>query len=303
MPTNPNRRFLGYATGLTLFVAGLAGLTASLSLFRFFPVVGHTYLAADVSGPAPVFAHRLLGVLWGAVAVGYVLLPIGVASYYATRGARHPLFYAVLATVAILGLPGIRFVVLGLFRGGAAALWAVVLAGLFVSGLAGVLRVALTRGPDDPDERIPVSIFVNLGLVVVFLAGTILGGAAAGDVADGFVETDSPTRPALSIEASYAPVDGGRNAGILTLRHGSGEEVLPKQLIVEGEGFAAVEGADQAKPGRWRGETSHGDEGSMVGPGDTVTIGVQADCNVVVVYRYGNTTTVFQSYECDELRE
>lgn len=303
MRATPDRRFLGYAAGLTLFVALLAGQVASLSLFRFFPTIGHTYLAEDVSGPAPVFARQLLWALRGTIAVGYVLLPVGIAGYYATRGARHPLYYAVLAVVAILGLPALQFLVLGILRGGTTALWAVVLTGVFVGGLAGVLRVARARGPDDPDERVPVGIFLNLGLVVVFLVGTILGGAVAGDVMDGFVETDSPSRPALSVEASYTPVEGEGNRGLLTLRHSGGKTVPPERITVDGEGFADVEGADQTEPGRWRGETGHGDGGSAVGPGDVVTIGVQADCRVELSYHYGTTSTVFRSYECEELRD
>lgn len=302
MRAAPDRQFLGYAAGLALFVALLADQVASLSLFRFFPAIGHAYLAKDISGPAPVFAHQLLWVLQGTVAVGYVLLPIGVASYYVTRGARHPLFYAVLAIVAILGLPSLRFVVLGIFRGGATALWAVVLTGVFVGGLAGVLRVACARGPDDPDEHVPVSIFLNLGFVVVFLVGTLLGGAVAGDTMAGFVETDSPSPPDLSVEASYTPVEGDQNRGVLTLRHSGGETVQPERLTVEGEGFADVEGADQTEPGRWRGETSHGDAESMVGPGDVTTIGVQTDCRVILSDHYRGTSTVFRSYECEKLR-
>lgn len=303
MRATPDRLVLGYATGTTLVTAILAGLTASLSLFSAHPNIGHMYLAEAASGPSPVVAHQLLWLLQGAIAVGYVLLPIGVATYYAARGARHPLYYAVLAIVAILGLPGLRFVVLGLLRGGVTALWAVILAGVVSSGLAGMLRVALARGPDDPDERIPTSIFLNLGLVGVFLVGTILGGAVAGGAMAEFVETDAPNRLELTMEASYTSVDGDQNRGILMLRHSGGEVVQPERLTVEGEGFAVVEGVDQTAPGQWRGETSHGDEGSTVGPGDTITIGVQKDCHVQLLYHYRDTSTVVQQYECDELRD
>lgn len=305
MSASPERRFLGYATGLTLVVAVLAGLVAKLSLFDAFSFATHRYIAADLSGPAPLFAHQFLPGLYATIAVGYVLLPVGIASYYAVTGDRHPLFYAVLAAVAILSLPGLLFIGAVLFGNPANETRLRVLAAVIFVALGGAFWVALDRGPEVPDEPVPWIVFANLGVVVVFILGTILGPALAGGVASGFVETDSAMHPSVDFEVNYTPVDGDRNVGILTIRHAGGKAIPPGELSIGGDGFAAVEGVDQTDAGRWQGETSPGqnDDGPVVAPGDAVEVGMHADCEIHITYHYGESSTVIAAYDCVELSD
>lgn len=299
MSGRPRRRALVFAVGLTLIVAVLAGLLARLSLFNVLSF-GHYYLAEDASGAAPLFAHGVLRVLFAVVAGCYLLVPAGVAGYYAVQGERHPLFYVALAAVAIIGLPGLLAAVPLLFVQPTSATLRLLAVALVIA-IAAAFGIAIRRGPDDPEEGVPWFVFANVGLVGVFVLGMVHGGVLAGGVASGLIEQHRVGYPGVEFEASYAAVDGDR--GVLTIRHENGRPTPPGRIHVEGEGFADVESVDQSTPGPWRGETSSGpQDGPVVSEGDAVEVGVQADCRVLVVYRYDSTSTVITEYECAELR-
>jgi hypothetical protein len=288
---------VGFAAGLTLLVAVLAGLLARLSLFPVFPGL-HYALAESGSGPAPVVARIVLLFLYGTVAGCYVLLPVGVAGYHAVEGERHPLFYAVFATAAILSLPGLVFIA---NLSGPTTLALLLLAAATVVAVAVAFGIARRRGPDDPDDDVPWLVFANVGLVVVFLLGMVFGGIFVGGAASEVVERHRPGF--IGLDVSYTAIDGNR--GVLTTSHENGEPTPPDRIHIEGEGFAAVEDVDQTEPGPWQGETSSGPydvDGPVVSMGDSVTVGVEEDCRVQLVYRHENASRLLAAYECAELR-
>lgn len=94
--------------------------------------------------------------------------------------------------------------------------------------------------------------------------------------------------PALSSALRTAPqttFDFTRMTGgeMVSIVHGGGESVPHSRLAIEGEGFASRADADQATAGRWAGETSH--DGTVVTGGDQVTVGVDGETQLEVVYR------------------
>lgn len=74
--------------------------------------------------------------------------------------------------------------------------------------------------------------------------------------------------PNVAFEFDYEPVED--DAGVLTIVHVGGDTVPANELVVEGEGFADIEGAAQISRGPWQGATSDGD----VQAGHSVTVGV-----------------------------
>lgn len=307
MPVRAEVRLLGYAAGLTAVVGVLAGVIGSLSLSGLpFLGGGLDYLAEDISGPAPVLANRVLLVLFGAVAALYVLLPVGIGWYYVRYGERHPLYYAVLASVAVLGLPGLGLVVGLLAIVTADELLMLALVAGCVGVLAVAFRVALDRGPDEPDEGHPWMVFANLGLVAVLLLGVSVGTVGAGGAVSGLVERQSVSPPMTAFEANYTAGESGR--GVLTIRHAGGDAVVRDRLYLRGDGFAAVDGVDQTESGRWRGETSTNSagEGPFVTVDDTVRVGVQADCTLRLVYtfeEFEDHRRTLAEFDCAAVRE
>lgn len=294
------RRFLAFAAGLTFLVTALAGGLGAFSLFQV-PLFGHfRYISPEMSGPAPVLAHQFISSLLLVIAGLYVLLPVGIAWYYVRHGARHPLYYGVFATVAILGLPGLGL--LTVLFGTVTANETTFLAAFAAVVLALVLafRYALARGPEAPEEGVPWAVFANVGLVAVCLVGVTVGTAVGGATA-GLVEQRSMSAPQVAFEINYTSTGGNASEGVLTIRHVGGDTVCPSRIYLDGEGFATVEGVDQVRPGVWRGETSTAagaENQSVVAPGDAVRVGVANDCRVRVVYRYGDTGAVLDEFRC-----
>lgn len=301
MNVSPWNWVFGYVAGLTAVVAILAGLLGSFSLFElpFFAGRLH-YIAEEVSGPAPTVANNLLLAVYGTVALLYVLLPVGIGSYYVVHGERHPLYYIVFATVAVLGLPslGLVIVLLGSLTANEPFQLAVVVGSAVI--LIGAFWVSLERGPVDPDEDIPWAIFANLGLVGLFLIGVVVGSTLAGSAAAGLVEQESATAPPATFEAKYTATEDSGTRGVLTIRHAGGDRIPRDRLYLTGYGFVAVAGVDQIRPGRWQGATSRisASENPLVTRSDTVAVGVRTDCVVRVVYRRGNYEVTIGQFNC-----
>lgn len=113
-----------------------------------------------------------------------------------------------------------------------------------------------------------------------------------------FVESDRIGDPQVDFETTYT--DAGDGTGVVTVTHGGGDPVRADRLRVVSDEFVDVPGADQTSPGRWKGSVS-GDGGSVVA-GDDVTVGVEDDCTVRVVYEYRDTANTIALVRCADLR-
>lgn len=249
------------------------------------------HAALHASGPAVRGASLLA---WGFLLLLPVLVlgaPL-VVSWYRVSTGTYDFATGVAGTVAALAaFPGVPVV------WGAHGL----VGGLVLAGVAvGAFLVGVDRIDRDPTRHVVPSLssqFAHVALFVLLLAG-VVAGSAVGVGMQSLAETDSVVPPKVAFDASYSQASDGQE--IVTIRHVGGESVDASVLSLYGDGFAAVPEADQTGPGNWQGTT--GDPPGHVDRGDEVTVGVEGDCRIRVVYEGVGYTSVMAVFECEELR-
>jgi hypothetical protein len=200
------------------------------------------------------------------------------------------------ASIAVLLLPSVL--------GGLAAitirsvvLWTILLALLLITIVAfAVEQWGLPIRDTDTDSEMPAVLFLNAGILVVFVGGLLIGqlGVVAG--VDDLVRQDQRTAPQVAFEFDYTETDAG---GLLTIRHAGGESVRRNSLVIRGEGFASHPHGNLSEPGVWQGGTIRGADGEpRVVSGNTTTVGVTVDCDIMVVYENDGYVTAIGNYEC-----
>lgn len=294
--TTPTTRFLAYATLLTALVATLAGVAVSLTE-AFVPL--SPLPEAGPSGVGAVATSRALPVLFLAVLALYVLVPVAVAAYGVVYGERHWLAPVTWGAVALLALPWSGYVLTNLLppwyppdvARGVVAL----VAGPALVVLAS--RVAADRGPDGIAPTPSAAAFLNVVLLVVFVAGMAVGGGVLVQPLSGAVEDVPVLAPTAAWDFEYERVGDG--SGLLTVTHDGGDLVDADHLYVRGSGFADVTGADRTEPGPWTGETTDG----ALRVGDSTTVGVTGDCEIQLVYENGAAVQTLGVHECRDRRD
>lgn len=281
---------VGVATGI---VHALTGGAAPLG-------VRTTYLATTESGPAAVLGARYIAwIVVPATVAMYVVLPFAVAAVYSREDDRHPAFHLAWATAAVVTLPLAIVAVLTALSASSGTVRAVGFGApaLAVVALFVVHRVSLSRSPDGSDRTPPLAVFGNVGVVLLLVGGMAVGGALAAPAGD-LVETHDPGSPQIHFEFSTERTDDGT---VLVATHAGGDAVEAERLHVVGSGFADVASADLTEPGVWRGDASgdaaHGD-GPAVIQGDAVRVGVSENCDVRLVYRWGDHGTTVARHDC-----
>jgi hypothetical protein len=157
-------------------------------------------------------------------------------------------------------------------------------------------------GEDETEYRAAV-VFENEGAVDADRLGELVGASelfagpdavtverqgrtavATGTLATGDVSTFSPnlqgedageTPPQVQFQFES---DG---EGTLTITHAGGDNVPAAELYIRGSGFVETSGVDMTGPGQWQGTADDGE----VAAGDSVTVGVSGDWEVLVVWQ------------------
>lgn len=266
-------RFLAFAGAQTMLVALIAGTVGGLVLFS--PIgLGHSYLSTQTSGSGARLAHQVLQSVPIVVLALYVLIPIAIAGYLLRYTDRHPLVPIAGAVLAVFGLPAIVILpgVAGL--DGHAHLWSGLVVALILLGGA-VLSIRV---------GVPDAMYANVALLFLFAVGLFVGLAMFSVPPDGLVERVGAS-PQAAFAYEYEPADGGR--GILTVTHDGGDRLRAEFLSIQSDQLVDVPGAEQTASGPWPGETSGPTwrDGPVVAVNDSVTVGVERDCVVRVIYR------------------
>ena len=151
---------------------------------------------------------------------------------------------------------------------------------LFAVAVAGTLDL-LGDGTDATDGNAATRL-AFAGVVCLGLTVGVVGVAGGADVL--VDERYGGGTPQTAFATTYEPVN--ETHGVLTIRHDGGDAIPREELYVEGAGITAVDGVDQTTPGPWAGETLRRDSGDRnVVAGNATTVGVRADCEVLVVYQ------------------
>ncbi|MFQ3319941.1 MAG: hypothetical protein ACI8UR_002271 [Natronomonas sp.] len=295
--TGPRRRLLGYAAALTFAVGIVGGVVASMTLFV--PIDESASLIEARLGSSLVKA-LLLGII-----VLYVAIPVGVAALRA-RSDGDRLRHAGIAALAVFGLPLVFLGALyGIGRLGIGFVGLLPLGLLFVLVTVPVLAVLLAyqgSSARGPGEGTAWPIVLSVAVVTIFAVGFVGAAPFGAAFADEYTETRSGYGgPNANFVAEERPADG--NGSVLTFTHEGGDPMPAEHLEIRGEGFATVEAADQTKPGPWKGSVS-GEQprrgGQAVVYGDSVDVGVTADCEVQLVYNDGDQSSTIADHDCTE---
>lgn len=282
-------RLVGFATASTLLTA--ACVTVLTVFVDVNPVSLHHYTALGESGPAAVLAVALAVAFFPVVTLLVVALPFGVGAHQVRAGRYDGGSLLAWLVAALAVLPG--------------ALLAWMHAdtvGLAVAGLVALVALAVALARDD-DPLVAVrsspAQFAHVGLAVLLVAGLYAGAVAGNEVERDLVESGriSIDVPQAAFDVTYTTTDDGR--GVVTITHAGGESVPAAELDVRGMRFVEVEGVDQTHVGPWQGETS-GPDGQIV-EGDSVTVGVEGDCRVRLVY-VGAEEQTLSDVTCEDLR-
>jgi hypothetical protein len=294
--TGPRKRLLAYAAALTFAVGIVGGVVASMTLFV--PIDESRSLIEARVGSALV-----KGLLITVVAL-YVSIPIGAAVLH-IRSEGDRLRQAGIAALAVFGLPLVFVGTLyALYQFHIGFVGLLPLGVLFVLVAVPVLVVVLAyqglsdRGSGEGADR---SIALNLAVIVIFAVGFVGIYPLGAGFADDHTEQRGWAGPNAKFVAEEQPTD--ENRSVLTLTHEAGEPIVAENLEVRGEGFATVEGVDQTDPGPWQGSVS-GERprrgGAAVVSGDSVDIGVTADCEISLVYYGDDMATTIAHHDCTE---
>lgn len=296
--TNELKRFLAYATVLTLAVGVLGGILARMTVL--IPIDW-----SDSTVEARVATVLVVGIVV-LVALLYVALPIVVALFRADedgRWARH-------GAVAIGAVVGPPLALWGTFYGVLDRLPPAeqptgLLGILFLAVVVAVVLVTMSRLdrlPTVVDWKRPAwPIALNLVLVLLFAVGFVGSQPfAVAFAADHTAEYGGYAGPRAEFQVDTEPT--GNDTMLLTLTHDGGDPLHSDRLYLSGEGFADVAGADQTSPGVWQGTVS-GERPRRGGPavvrGDSVTVGVTRDCTVVLRYNGTERSTFVAGHDCN----
>lgn len=281
-----NTRLVVVATASTLLTAACIAVLAVFVDVGPFSLSYHAIL--DESGSAAVISVALTLAFFPVAALLVLALPFGVAAYR-IRAARDDILGPVAWLIAALAvLPGALLAWLYYDATGAAVTGLVALAAL-------VVAIALAADPVAAVRSSPAQ-FAHVGLAVLLVAG-LFAGAVAGNVVQRDLVVVGDPAPQATFEVTYDSRAEGR--AVVTVTHTGGDPVPARELDVRGMRFANVSGVDQTHVGPWQGETSG--PGGQIVEGDSVTIGVDGDCRVRLVYVGGNQATLADA-TCTELR-
>jgi hypothetical protein len=145
----------------------------------------------------------------------------------------------------------------------------------------------------DRNERMSRRAFLgSTGAVAVALAGC--------STAQLDRDSQTPTQtqpPAAAFEFTFAPAKtSGKETGILTIIHMSGEPLPSDQLHVRGDGFTSVNGPyspDRTTPGVWTGTTTDRDGGApVVSRHDTLEIGTKKEYSIKLIWETDKQSAV-----------
>lgn len=273
-----HRPALGYAGVVAVAVGALAGVLANATVF-----VPLDRAASTIE--ARLAALLVVGVI---VAVGmlYVAVPVGIGAVRAREDGNWRRHGAV-ATAAIFGPPLFVFGSLYLAAWLRIDMWPLVflaVALLVVTALVGVGSLGKLPSPDFAEWPLwPLGL--HIAVVVVFAVGFV----AVQPLAVGFVETHTDTYGGFGgPHAVFAVEERATDDGtVVAFTHDGGDPLVAENIEVRGDGFADVAGVDHTGPGVWNGEVSGQRPrrgGEAVVYGDTVTVGVEADCEILLVY-------------------
>lgn len=147
-----------------------------------------------------------------------------------------------------------------------------------VLGLAVAYSIVIAWPAANRGGRPALALLLNHVFVGTSVIGFLFAPVAAPPT-QGLVEEHSLSPPQTAFDYAYTPTDDDR--GVLTIAHDGGDHIPVDRVWIHGEGFAAVEGADQTQAGRWHGETTarpDGQAGVVVEEGDSVGVGVTDGC-------------------------
>lgn len=287
--TDPDHRFAVVAAAGTFVVAVLLGLLGGVSQLG-----DHYSLAFSASGPGAVVSYWLVtaGIsLLGALTV--VLSGFAVAR---SKGSNRKRELTLLGAALVVGFPVLLLFAVSVFNlsnapGGRYT--TPVLLVLLLPSLA--VGAWLGRRHDDALPWVPG---LHTLLAAALLTGLAVGGFAAPPVESAIIETGGSHAPQVTFDAEYDPA--GNGTGVLTVTHAGGDAIQPDRLAIHTDDAAEVPDAVQTSSGPWRGEVS---DGGAVRRGDAVTIGVESDCTVRIVFVQGDRTGTLQKFDCAELRD
>lgn len=144
-------------------------------------------------------------------------------------------------------------------------------------------------------------VFRGVALVGLLLVAAFAGGVAGAHGGDALT-TDVGLSQYAAFTHSYEAVDDER--GRLTITHDRGDSISPDRLALRGSGFADVPDVDHTDPGAWNGDAStpSSDGDAYVLAGDSVTVGVERDCSIRLVYTLptGNPVEELDRYDCSQ---
>jgi hypothetical protein len=287
------RRFVTVAAGWTFVTTVLVTAVAGAVPGGLLPV-GLILGSADRFVPqASDWAARLAALLGTGFYVTMfaisVALPVGVAVVRRRAGDDSAVTTGLLVG-GLAAFPGLPLLLLVSDWPGVGAYAAIAT----VSLLAVVVR---SRHADDSMRSVVAPPFAHAVLVVVLLLGLVTGNLVAWTATTTVVESEQIGVPQVAFDANYTETDDGH--AVVTITHEGGETVLADRLDLVSDEFATVSGVDQTSPGPWQGSVSG--EG-QVASGDSVTVGVERDCTVRVVYEYAGVKNTIGIARCAELR-
>lgn len=260
----------------TVAVAVLAAVTAQL--------VGFPQMDLALSGPFAVLAYWLVaGTLVGLV-VAYVAIPAVLSIAYARERTGGLVYFQVWALFAVLVLPLVAIGSLRLLTWRSP--WAILVAAAVGVAIA-ILAVHHEGADSTADSTVPWPMFLNVALLVLFVVAFLWVSPIAAGYADAHTSSQYGGPPGVSFDFDQRETDEGD--AVVTITHDGWKPVDADAVELSGRGFTDGPDVDQTEPGTWQGETTRRDgRGSpeVIEPGDSVTIGVEGECYVVVRLTY-----------------
>jgi len=285
---NARESLLVYLTGLYVAVVGLALVLAAVLGVR--PFGGLSAGGVIATTPVVALAKQTFGVL-PMVALGvYLSLPVllvAVARRTDIDGDR----VLVGCGLAFLGPIALAVFFAGGFLLGFEVGQVVAVLVLVVGGPALGLLSANALGAFEGTAGLGRKPAAAIGLVLA--VGVLVSLVAIGGGADALVtERERGSPPFIEFDVTA-------NGSVVTVEHAGGDAILAEDLRIRGEGFATVEGVNQTSAGPWQGTVTRVDEnGRWVSQGDTVTVGVESDCDLAIVARGDGFKTTLETYSC-----
>ena len=298
----PEHRFLGVAFALTFVTAvtsATVGVAANMSLLSI--AGGRYYLTPDGSDAAARFAAQFGEVASVALLASVALVPLAVGGHRLLAGDDR-VRTAALLTAALAIVPVLP----------AGVLWAASypatvtpfkIAAALLAVIGTALAVAYHRAGTADLRRLAPAQFAHVAVGILVVVGIGAGAAVGAGLQGGVVDANRVWPPNTAFDGNYTAVGGDR--GVVTIRHDGGDTVAADRLVLTGEGFADVDGAEQVEPGPWQGSASTGSDGrAVVSSGDTVTVGVEGDCRLRLVHKRPalDRGRIIALIDCAELR-